>query len=181
MQKVTTGGSEQTANHQQRGSDLNGSDSAELLAEMLKLRSQLDQIANMPAVAQAHQLTAQVALVLEPVWSLVSTSAAANTSGVGYLRRYGSQDPHQEAAAINDAVAERAVRVYGSLNLVAPTTRDVWQALARPAEALWCSVQDNRGRLSEKDKTSERQIASITPTVRPGASVSSAGFLESGF
>lgn len=153
MQKVTTRGTARTPGGQQHASRPDGSGSAELVTEMLNLRRPLDQIASLPAVAQAHRLTAQVALVLEPVWSVVNTSGAAGTSGIGYLRRYGSPDPNQEAAAINAAVAKRAVRAYGSLDLVAPATRDVWQALARPAEALWCSVQGKNRQFSQGGTT----------------------------
>lgn len=167
MQKVTTRGTARTPGGQQHASRPDGSGSAELVTEMLNLRRPLDQIASLPAVAQAHRLTAQVALVLEPVWSVVNTSGAAGTSGIGYLRRYGSPDPNQEAAAINAAVAKRAVRAYGSLDLVAPATRDVWQALARPAEALWCSVQGKNRQFSQGGTTSGGTVTSVTPTVRP--------------
>jgi DNA-binding CsgD family transcriptional regulator len=141
-----------------------GSDRAEALAELLHLRRQLERVAETPAVGQAHQLTAHVAQILEPVWSIVNPSHGVG--GVGFIRRYGVPDP--AAAAINAAVTEQAVNIYGSLDLVAPSTRDVWRSLARPAEALWHSVQDKPCRPPEGGRSEfERSVMTVTPTVRP--------------
>src|SRR5689334_11334684 len=115
MQDAVTHSDARSSKSKQHNAGRDSSSRAELLIELLNLRNQLKQIALSPAVTQAHQLTAQVAQVLEPVWSVVTASPEANTGGVGYLRRYGAPDLNQEAAAINAAVAERAVRVYGSL------------------------------------------------------------------
>jgi hypothetical protein len=103
MQDVATRSAVQSMNGQQRGAGRNGSSRAEILIELLNLRDQLEQIALTPAVTQAHRLTAQVAQVLEPVWSVVTASAEANTDGVGYLRRYGVLDrvKRQSTAAVS--------------------------------------------------------------------------------
>lgn len=58
-------------------------------------------MASSPGVHAAHQLTADVLPVLEPVWSVL----VDNDNGVGFLR---GSEPH----AHNTAVATEAVQTY---------------------------------------------------------------------
>ncbi len=98
---------------------------AELVGGLLSLRQQLAVVTASPAVVTAHQLTAEVSLVLEPVWSVLATPD--ESTGVGFLRRLGNTTA--EVEALNTAVVRQAVQTYQTLNLVAPTMRDAWRSL----------------------------------------------------
>jgi hypothetical protein len=108
------------------------------LRDLLWLRHQLDSIAGTPAVTGAWRLAADVMPVLEPVWSIVGL-ASAEVEAVGFLREYGKPGA-APAAAVNAAVTRHAVLTFGALDLTAPSRREVWDAMERPAQALINSV-----------------------------------------
>lgn len=140
-------------------------DELELLEELLWLREQLEALAASPVVTGAHRLTADVAPVLEPVWSIITDNDAA-IDGVGFLRQFGIGCATREATRTNVAVATRAVQRYGSLELTAPSMREVWNALARPAHTPLESVRSS----TEVDASTgclKPGAGTIAPTVRP--------------
>ncbi|MGH3776992.1 MAG: sigma factor-like helix-turn-helix DNA-binding protein [Pseudonocardiaceae bacterium] len=135
---------------------------AELVDDLLSLRQQLAVVTASPAVATAHQLLAEVSLVLEPVWSVLA--APDESTGVGFLRRLGHTTA--EVEALNTAVVCQAAQTYQTLNLVAPTMRDVWRSLARPAAALVASVR-SRPRQQSPKPDDQPTVGTLGATVRP--------------
>jgi len=136
-----------------------------VLEELLRLREQLEVLAASPVVTGAHRLTADVAPVLEPVWTILAEHDAL-VDGVGFLRQLGMGSVSREASRTNSAVATQAVQRYSSLELTTPSMREVWKALARPAHTLLESV---RG-VAESDAGAECRLpraGMIMPTVRP--------------
>jgi DNA-binding CsgD family transcriptional regulator len=123
-----------------------------VISDVLWLRCQLDQIASNPAVGGAKQLLADVAPVLEPVWGIVGP--LGGTAGmVGHLRRFGDQDV-SDLALVHDANASveyRAALAFQRLDLAAPSRRQIWEALARPATALLASVDVSTGCADHQD------------------------------
>jgi DNA-binding CsgD family transcriptional regulator len=113
-------------------------DKEQILRDLLWLRHQLDSIAGTPAVTGAWRLAADVTPVLEPIWSIVGL-ASAEVEAVGFLREYGKPGAAQ-AAGVNAAVAQHAALTFGALDLTAPSRREVWDAMERPAQALINSV-----------------------------------------
>jgi len=135
------------------------------LGELVWLQQQLAAVASSRVVTGAHRLTAEVAPVLEPVWSILAR-AETTIGGVGFLRRFGLEDARAEAAEINAAVAKQAVETYQSLELIAPSTREVWSALARPARALVESVRTAGQPAAAATLRSEPGAATLDPTLR---------------
>ena len=113
-------------------------DKEQFLRDLLWLRHQLDSIAGTPAVTGAWRLAADVMPVLEPVWDIVGFTST-QVEAVGFLREYGKLSVTPEAG-VNVAVAHHAVSIFGALELTAPSRREVWDALERPAQALINSV-----------------------------------------
>jgi hypothetical protein len=134
----------------------------DLVGDLLSLRRQIAVVAASPAIVTAHQLTAEVSAVLEPVWSVLATRD--DTTGIGFLRRLGGTTT--EVQALNDAVAHRAVQTYQKLDLAAPAMRDVWRCLAKPAAALVASVRSSPGRQAATPG-SEPTACTLGATVRP--------------
>jgi DNA-binding CsgD family transcriptional regulator len=140
----------------------------ELLADLLWLREQLEALASTPVVMGAHRLAAEVAPVLEPVWSILVEDAGRPT-GVGFLRRLPASVPEEEEATrANANVTIQAVRRFRSLDLAGPSMREVWIALSRPAHTLVRSVQSPlRSSRHVRDDDQATRRATIAPTVRP--------------
>jgi hypothetical protein len=135
---------------------------AELAADLLSLREQLTVATTSPAITTAHQLTAEVSLVVEPVWSVLA--ALDESAGVGFLRRLGHATA--EVDALNTAVVRQAVQTYQRINLVGPTMGDVWHSLARPAAALVASVR-SRPRRPFRRPDDQPVVGTLAATVRP--------------
>jgi hypothetical protein len=135
---------------------------AELVGELLSLRQQLAMVTASPAVAMAHQVVAEVSSVVEPVWSVLA--ALDESTGVGFLRRLGNTTA--EVEALNTAVMRHAVQSCQTLNLVAPTRRDVWRSLARPAAALVASVR-SRPRQQSPGLDDQPTVSTLGAAVRP--------------
>jgi DNA-binding CsgD family transcriptional regulator len=122
-------------------------DKEQILRELFWLRHQLDSIAGTPAVTGAWRLAAEVMPVLEPVWSIVGI-ASAEVEAVGFLREYGKPAAAQAAGA-NAVVTQHAVLTFGALDLTAPSRREVWDAMERPAQALINSVDLGSGDIGQ--------------------------------
>lgn len=137
----------------------------ELLGQLLSLQHQLARLADSPSVNASRRLTAEVAAVLEPVWTVLAV--ADPQGGIGYLRRIGDSNTSAEAAALNTAVAREVVQTYRGLNLVAPAMRDVWCALARPAAALIDSVRSPGPNMREAKPNNEPVVGTLGATLRP--------------
>ncbi|MFI6294921.1 hypothetical protein ACIBEJ_25250 [Nonomuraea sp. NPDC050790] len=112
----------------------------EEIARLLWLRQQLDDLAGTPAVNGAQRLLADVAPVLEPVWS-ISGGVDESAEAVGFLRRI--RGPAETGH--NLEVLREVTKAFGAIDLLAPTRRQIWEALARPAQALIASVGDAQG------------------------------------
>lgn len=110
----------------------------QILGDLFWLRHQLDSISGTPAVTGAWRLAVEVMPVLEPVWSIVGM-ASAEVEAVGFLREYGKPGA-APTAGVNVAVTQHAVLTFGALELTAPSRREVWDAMERPAQALINSV-----------------------------------------
>lgn len=114
------------------------SDGEKMIHDLLGLRQQLAAIAGTPAVTGSWRLAEDVMPVLEPLWDIVGM-AAADIEAVGFLRHYGRLGV-SPGAGVNATVTEHAALAFGALDLTAPSRREVWEALSRPAQALINSV-----------------------------------------
>ncbi|MGW3415833.1 hypothetical protein [Streptomyces sp. NPDC000888] len=110
----------------------------QLVAELLRLRLRLDELAASQVVSASRRLALEMAPVLEPVWGLV----ADRRKGVGFLMQYGTADPAEHAVRGNAAVAEAAVQTYQRPRLLGAEGRQVWAALSQPADTLLAHVRE---------------------------------------
>ncbi|WP_406476057.1 hypothetical protein [Streptomyces sp. NBC_01615] len=110
----------------------------QLVADLLRLRLRLDELAASQVVSASRRLALEMAPVLEPVWGLV----ADRRKGVGFLMQYGTADPAEHAVRGNAAVAEAAVQTYQRPRLLGAEGSQVWAALARPADTLLAHVRE---------------------------------------